>query len=196
MGHDERTGVKILIVSATGSKGCRLGKEEKRKDYYCGCQSGFQISFFYNDFLFNVFNIIDIKNKVKGKYKRKNIKTISMLFFFATTNHKITKIISNNSLIPIEANVYQKLLFGVFDIPLKKIIIQTIIIAVKTGESIKRSDKYFSAPNSNKAMAPKPVIPQPNAIATKIFLMIKAEFTNLFLYKIFYGYINGCKYAE
>jgi len=107
---------------------------------------------------------------VNGKYKIKNIKTISMLLFFATTNQKTAKIISNNSLIPIETNEYQKLFCGVFDSPLTKITIHTIIIIVKTVDSIKRSGRYFSAPNNNKVIAPSPVTPQPSAIVAKIFL--------------------------
>jgi hypothetical protein len=116
--------------------------------------------------------MVSIKNNVNGKYKIKNIKTISMLFFFATTNHKTAKVISNNSLMPIETNVYQKPFCGDFDTPLIKITILTIIITVKTDESIKRSDKYFSAPNNNKVRAPTPVTPQPRAIVIKIFLKI------------------------
>ena len=44
------------------------------------------------------------------------------------------------------------------------------IIIVKAEESIKRSNKYFSAPNINKARLPMPIIPQPRAIVVKIFL--------------------------
>ena len=138
----------------------------------------FKSLFFYNNFLFNVFNIIDIKNKVNAKYKIKNIKTTSMLFFFAITNQKITKIISNSNLVPNEKKVYKELFCGDFDSPLVKITIQTIIIVVKTNERVKRSDKYFSTPSNNKAMAPMLVTPQPNAAAINVFL--KDEIIALF----------------
>jgi len=110
----------------------------------------------------------------------KNIKTISMLLFFATTNQETTKIISNNSLSPIETPVYNKPSDGAFDNPLKKITKQTIIIIVKTAESIKRSDKYFSAPSNNKIRLPIPAIPKPRAIVANIFF--KDEIIVLFPY--------------
>ena len=115
--------------------------------------------------------MFSIKNKVKAKYKTKNIKTISLLFFFATTNKKIAKTISENILSPSETSVYIRPLVGVCACPKIKITILAIVITKKADVIIKRSGKYFSIPNNNRPSEPMQATPQPNAITFRIFLI-------------------------
>jgi hypothetical protein len=69
---------------------------------------------------FNVFNITLIENKVRHKYKTKNIKTDAKEVFLATINQRSANTISSRNLRLTATRIYNVWLSGSFDCPLKK----------------------------------------------------------------------------
>src|SRR5665647_2654564 len=75
---------------------------------------------FYNALFFRVFSITCRENKVRHKYKTKNIKTDSKEVFLATINHTSANTISSRNLRLTATRIYKVWLSGFFDLPLKK----------------------------------------------------------------------------
>jgi hypothetical protein len=70
---------------------------------------------FYNDLFFSVFSITCIENKVRHKYKTKNIKTDAKEVFLATINQTRANTISSRNLRLTATKIYKVWLSGSFD---------------------------------------------------------------------------------
>ena len=96
---------------------------------------------FAKDLFFNVFNIINIENKVNAKYKTKNNKTEGRPVFFASINQTRANTISDRSLVLTATRLYNVWFMDSFFCPLKKIISVTRDINAKTKDKMARSLK-------------------------------------------------------
>lgn len=98
---------------------------------------------FAKDLFFSVFNIINIENKVKAKYKTKNNKTEGRPVFFASINQTRANTISDRSLILTATRVCRVWFRDSFFCPLKKTtsVIREIDPKTKdkTAKSLKRT---------------------------------------------------------